>query len=79
MITKSDVLEAIGTHRVRQASIETELVLLGKVRQHPTEIGIGEDNRQKLAALLTELEAGGLIRAYGDQRKAYEVITLSDR
>ena len=74
MITKQDVLEAIGKHRVRQVSIETELVLSGKVPQHPTEIGIGENDRRTLSELLIDLEAEGLIRVYGDQRKTYEVV-----
>lgn len=45
MFTKEDVLEAIGKHRVRQVSIESELVFAGKASRHPTEIGITEVSR----------------------------------
>ena len=71
--TKKDVLEAIGKHRVRQVSIETELVIEGKVNRHPTEIGVGEANRAKLEKMLTELEAEGEIVSYGIDNKTYEL------
>ena len=72
-ITKQDILQAIDKHRVRQISIETELVLSGKVEQHPTEIGVSEKNRQRIQDLLVELEKEGRIQSYGVNRKTYEV------
>ena len=74
MPKKSDILQAIGKHRVRQVSIETELVLSGKVKQHPTEIGVSDENRKRIQALLVELEKEGCIQSYGVKKKTYEVV-----
>ena len=73
MITKEDVLEAIGKHRVGQSTIETELVLAGKAKQHPTEIGVGESDRRLIRKHLRELEEEGLIQSYGIEKKTYEL------
>ena len=75
LITEEDVLEAIGKHRVRQVSIETELVFAGKCKQHPHEIGVDETHRQIIQAHLVNLEKEGVIKSYGNRRKTYEVIT----
>lgn len=73
-ITKLDVLQAIGKDRIRQLTIETELVLSGKVKQHPTEIGVSDANRKLIQDLLVELEKEGRIQSYGVKMKTYEVI-----
>ena len=74
-LTKSDILQVIGKHRVRQVSIETELVSSGKVKQHPTEIGVSEANRKRIQDLLAELEKEGCLRSYGVKMKTYEIIS----
>lgn len=73
MITKEDVLEAIGKDRVRQSTIETELVFAGKAKKHPTEIGVSESDRQLIRKHLRELEEQGLIQSYGIEKKSYEL------
>lgn len=73
MMTKEDVLEAIGKHRVWQSTIETELVFAGKAKKHPTEIGVSESDRQLIRKYLCELEEEGVIQSYGIEKKTYEL------
>ena len=75
LITEEDVLEAIGKHRVRHVSIETEFVFAGKCKQHPHEIGVDETHRQVIKDHLENLEKEGVIKSSGDTLKTYEVIT----
>ncbi len=75
-ITADDVIEAIGKHRVRQVSIESELFFAGKAERHPKEIGVDTTDRVTIRRHLKQLEADGRIKAYGigSNDKAYEVI-----
>ena len=81
-ITAEDVLEAIGKHRVRQVSIESELYFARKAQKHPTEIGIPAPDRVRLQELLKQLEVDGRIKSYGigsgGADKVYEVIDGDD-
>ena len=74
--------EAIGKHRVRQVSIESELYFARKAQKHPTEIGIPAPDRVRLQELLKQLEVDGRIKSYGigsgGADKVYEVIDGDD-